>query len=126
MLEIKSLLAAKIKEEFEKKKKEKEEFDALPEEEKKKQAQGVFTALIEKVMGFKKKLGDFKRGIAFFAYDGKCFKDLENQFAPLGGKRKPPSSTRKNIILAIKVMIGMGLAWNIGKSSLDKLGTEKS
>ena len=36
MLEIKSLLAAKIKEEFEKKKKEKEEFDALPEEEKKK------------------------------------------------------------------------------------------
>jgi hypothetical protein len=51
---------------------------------------------------------------------------LENRFAPVGGKRKPPSTTRKNIILAIKTVMGLGLLYYIGKGSLDKLGTEKS
>lgn len=106
---------------------EKAEFEALPEEEKKKLAEGFIQGIIEKAQALDKKIKAFRRGIAFFAYDGKCLKDIENHYAPDGSKRKPPPTiTRKNKIDFVKFCIGIYFLIKIGKSQLDKLGTEKA
>ena len=83
--------------------------------------------LIEKAQAINNKIKAFRRGIAFFAYDGKCLKDLENHYSPAGSKRKtPPKITRKNKIDFVKFCIGIYFLVKIGKAQLDKLGKEKS
>lgn len=107
--------------------KEKAEYEALSEEEKKKLAEGFIKRIIQKVIDLNNKKKAFKMGIAFFAYNGKCLKVIENHYAPPGSKKKPPPKiTRKNKIDFVKGCIAVYFLGKILKAQLDKLGKEKS
>ena len=83
--------------------------------------------MIQKVLAANAKLKAFRRGIAFFSYNGKCLKDLENHYAPEGSKRKtPPKITRKDKIGMAKFCLAIYFLFTIVKTQLDKLGMEKS